>query len=157
MMLSANLDVVHDSTEGCVKDRHSCTEYRSETIEKISHQLNGKKPLCRCSAHTVNISMSLYLRSKKLYEDLRESGLLCLSHPSTLKKITKNLKVKPGGDPSIYLTLKKEMESEKEKIVGHFMMDQIKLKNGIAFNCNSNEITGFLAELLNTPKFSIIN
>ena len=30
------------------------------------------------------------------------------------------------------------------------MMDEIKLKNGIVFNCNSNEVTGFLTEQLNT-------
>ena len=30
------------------------------------------------------------------------------------------------------------------------MLDEIKLKNGIAFNPNSNEVTGFLPEHLNT-------
>ena len=94
--------------------------------------------------------VSLYLCNKKSYDNLRESGLLCLPHPNTLKNITKNLKVEPGGDPSIYLLLKEEMEFKKEDIIGHLMMDKIKLRNGIAFNYNSNEITRFLAEQLNT-------
>ena len=155
MILLANLDVLHASTEGCVKDRYSCAVYISETIENMYHQLNGKKTLCRFSAHTVDISISIYLYSKKSY-NLRESGLLCLPHTSTLKKITNNLKVKPGGDLNNYLPLKVEMELKKEEIIGHLMMDKIKLKNGIAFNCNSNDITGFLTEQLNTKKISRI-
>lgn len=27
--------------------------------------------------------------------------------------------------------------------MGHLMLDEIKLKNSIAYNCNSNKVTGF--------------
>ena len=106
MILLATLEVVYTSTEGCVEDRHSCADYFSETIENMYHQLNGKKTLCRFLAHKINISMSLYLCRKRLYDNLIESGLLCLPHPNTLKKITKSSKVKLGSDPKIYLPSK---------------------------------------------------
>ena len=64
-------------------------------------QLNSGKKRLGFSAHTANIVLSLLLRNKKSYDDLRYSGLLRLPHPSTLKKITKDMNVLPGGDPSI--------------------------------------------------------
>ena len=32
------------------------------------------------------------------------------------------------------------------------MMDEIKLKNGIMWNCKNNEVTGFVKDQLNTSK-----
>ena len=118
----------------------------------MSNQLNGKKKQCRFSAHTVNISLSLYLRSKQVYDNLRDSSLLILSHPNILNNITTKLKIKAGGDPSVYLPLKDEINCEKEQIRGHPMMDEFKLKNGMAYNCNSNEIARFVADQLNTKQ-----
>ena len=46
--------------------------------------------------------MSLYLTSKSGYNTLRDSGLLYIPDPSTLAIINKDLKINPGGDPSIY-------------------------------------------------------
>ena len=60
------------------------------------------------------------------------------------------MKVNPGGDPSIYISMKEELISADGDIVGHLMMDEIKLNNGISFNCKSNEITGFVEQQLKT-------
>ena len=35
-------------------------------------------------------------------------------------------------------------------ITGHVMLDEIKLKNGISFNCKSKEIIRFLPDQMNT-------
>ena len=48
----------------------------------------------------------------------------------------------------------KEVQNRKNnkinKIMGHLMLDEIKLKNGIAYNCNSNEVTDFFPEHMYT-------
>ena len=46
--------------------------------------------------------------------------------------------------------MKQEVEQSHECIAGHLMMDEIKLKNGISFNCKSKEVIGFLSDNLNT-------
>ena len=60
------------------------------------------------------------------------------------------MKVKDGGDPIVYMLMKQEVEQSHECIAGHLMMDEIKLKNGISFNCKSKEVIGFLPDNLNT-------
>ena len=42
--------------------------------------------------------------------------------------------------------LKDQMNKTSEHIKGHLMMDEIKLKNGIMWNCMNNEVTGFVEE-----------
>ena len=51
---------------------------------------------------------------------------------------------------NIYIPFQQEVQKIGKEVVSHLMMDEIKLKNGIAFNCMSNEITGFVTEQLNT-------
>ena len=36
------------------------------------------------------------------------------------------------------------------KIMGHLMLDEIKLKNGITYKCNSNKVLGFLPDYMDT-------
>ena len=43
-----------------------------------------------------------------------------------------------------------DISASKEGIVGHLMMDEMKLKNVISFNCKNNEIIGFIPEEMNT-------
>ena len=51
-----------------------------------------------------------------------------MPHPSTLEKITKDLKVYPGGYPNIYLPLKEQIRMSENEVIGHLMMDEIKHK-----------------------------
>ena len=60
------------------------------------------------------------------------------------------MKINPGGDPNTYLTLKDKIHHLEEEVVGHVMIDEIKLKNGIAYNCNNSEVSGFAIEQMNT-------
>ena len=94
--------------------------------------------------------MSLFMTSKSGYNMLRDSGLLSLPHQSTLSDIKQDMKIQPGGYPSIYLSFWKEMKLSRIDVIGHLMVDEIKLKNGIAFSVQNNEIIGFVKEQLNT-------
>ena len=98
--------------------------------------------------------MSLFLRNRSSYDELRKSGLLALPCPRLLRSINSELKLREGGDPLIYSMFKEEIQQRKgdnlDDIVGHLMLDEVKLKNGISYNCNSNEVTGFLPKRLDT-------
>ena len=131
-------------------EREECEVYISENIINMKKNLDGNPEGIRFSAHTINIVMSLFLRSKKGYDNMRDSGLLTLSSPQLLSRKISKCKVKPGGDPSIYLMIQDELKSCEDNIVGHLMFDEVKLKNGISFNCKSKEIIGFIPEEINT-------
>ena len=57
-----------------------------------------------------------------------------------------------GCDPNIYLPFKEAIEKSDVEVVGHLMMDEIKIRNGIAYNTSSGEVIGFVTEQLNTSK-----
>ena len=118
----------------------------------MPNKLNNKSKKNTYSGHVINVCMSLYLTSKSGYNTLRESGLLSLPHPSTLSGIKQDLKIQPGGDPSMYQSFLKEVNYCEHDVTGHLMVDKIKLKNGIAFNVQNNEIKGFIKEQLNTKQ-----
>lgn len=61
-------------------------KYLIESIENMSTNFNFTKRNVKFSAHILNMAMPLFMRNKKLYNDLCDSGLLYLLHLSTLKK-----------------------------------------------------------------------
>ena len=136
--------------DGEISEINQCVNVLMEQIKNMSLQLNGNQKAVRYSPYIINIAMALFLRNRKSYDDLRASGLLCLPSPRTLSNITKVTKVEPGGDPKLYMSILEENDDSEKDIIGHLMLDEIKLKNGIAFNAKSNEITGFVEGGLNT-------
>ena len=70
------------------EERVKYSEYLTETIRNMALHVNEQSNRCRYSPHIINISLSLYLRSKKSYRELRESRLLKLPSPTTMKSIT---------------------------------------------------------------------
>ena len=99
-----------------------------EQIKNMSLQLNGNQKAVRYSPYIINIAMALFLRNRKSYDDLRASGLLCLPSPRSLSNITKVTKVEPGGDPKLYMSILEDNDDSEKDIIGHLMLDEIKLK-----------------------------
>ena len=85
-----------------VMKRAICAKYLTESLQNMCATIENRKINVRYSARTINVDMSLYMRSKKSYDNLRSSGLIYMPYPSTLKKVTKYLKIYPEGDPNIY-------------------------------------------------------
>ena len=135
-----------ESLEDTTEERTTCARYLAELIRNMSNQLNNKSKNNSYPGHIINVCMSLYLTSKPGYNTHRESGLLSLPHPSTISEIKQDLKIRLGGDPSIYRSFLKEVKPCKHDVIGYLMVDEIKLKNGITFNVQNNEITGFVKE-----------
>lgn len=82
----------------------------------------------RHSAHATNISLSLFLRSKRGYDNLQASWLFFIPSPRLLASKRSHCKVRPGGYPSIYIMIQDEIVAYREGVVGQLMMDGIKLK-----------------------------
>ena len=118
----------------------------------MSLHLNDKSKRCRYSPYIMNMCLSLYNIGKSGYEELKDSGMISIPCPSTLKKLTELLRVKEGFDPKVnfLLDLKNEISKNGGPVRGHLLMDEIKLKNGILWNPSSNVVTGFVNEELNT-------
>ena len=96
----------NNETSSNIDERNECVSYIYENIQNMKNKLDGKHGSNIFSAHTINIVLSLFLRSKRGYEDLRASGLICLPSPQALSKRASKCKVRSRGDPSIYLILK---------------------------------------------------
>ena len=133
-----------------MKGRDKCAHYLSETVRSMTLHFNDKSNRCRYSPHIIDLSLPLYLRNNASYDHLRGTSIVCSPHHITLQKIYKYMTVLTGLDPTIYLILKDHTFTEKGGIVGHVMLDNIKLKNSIAWNCMNNEVTEFNTEDLNT-------
>ena len=83
------LDIQNDRlNENVITDEERCklVSYLTESIENLSHQVNGKSNRCRYSSHAVNLAMCLFLKSKSSYQLLRNQKLLSLPSPQVLKK-----------------------------------------------------------------------
>ena len=89
------------------------TNYVCEGIANMKRKLMKGGKCCRFSPHIINTAMSLYLRNRKSYEELKYSGLLCLPDPRHLRRISGSLKVVEGGDPMIYSIFQEEIQKRK--------------------------------------------
>ena len=148
------LQFENNTGEATTIEQDEYSDYIVESITNMGTKLKIGAKQCRFSPHVINTAMSLYLRNRKSYDELRHSGLLCLPDPRHLRRIGGDLKIAEGGDPMIYSMFQEEVQVRKRdninEIVGHLMLDEVKLKNGIAYNCNSNEVTGFIPEHMDT-------
>ena len=130
--------------------RDNLISYLTDSITNLSLKLNGKGTQCRYSNHAINLSMSLFLKNKAMYKELRETNSMSLPSPDILYKKQSLLRPSPGVDPRTMQFIKDLKQRTKGKIKGHVMMDEIKLKNGIMWNCMNNVISGYIEEELNT-------
>ena len=152
------LDIQNDSMNGNVitdNERKKLVSYLTESIDNLSLQLKGQRNRCRYSSHAVNLAMCLFLKSKSSYELLRTEKVMSLPSSMTLKKKLSLLRPSPGLDMKSMFFMKDIIHRRAEKIKGHLMMDEIKLKNGIMWNCMNGEVTGFIADELNAKGLMI--
>ena len=131
------------------EERVKCATYLGETVRNMALHFNNKLMNTRYSSHIINLSVTLFLRSRSIYQAMGDSSVLKLPHPNTINKITREMKIYPGYNPSVYFTIKDQLTSDSN-VMGHIMLDEIKLKNGLAWNCTNNEVTCFISDEINT-------
>jgi hypothetical protein len=109
--------------------------------------MSGKKSQQRYSPKLIRMAMALWLRDKKAYEEFQEADYYMLPSIPYLKDIKSTFQLGDSEDPKIYCRYKDERLHGKSKDgeAGHMMVDEIKLKSDIAFNCKNNEVIGFVA------------
>ena len=72
MKTIVNVELDHDKgvpVQDCERDKF--VSHISESIKNMSLKLQDKSSQCRFSTDIVNISMSLYMKSKAAYSELR--------------------------------------------------------------------------------------
>ena len=84
-----------------------------------------------------------------MYEEIRDSKGMSLPSRNILNEKQSIFKSSPGIDPNCMQFIKDLKQRTKGNIIGHLMMDEIKLKNGIMWNCMNNVVTGFIHDELN--------
>ena len=73
------------------EERSKGAEYLSESVWNISLHFDKQSNCCCYSSHIVNLSLTIYLHNTSSYNQVRKSGLITLSYPSTLKTITRRI------------------------------------------------------------------
>ena len=63
-------------------------------MSNMSLKLNNKSTQCIFSADIVNISMSLYMRNKAAYSELRSCNLVPIPHQDMIKNICQFLSLR---------------------------------------------------------------
>ena len=123
-----------------------------EQMTNLKKKLNNNDKQLRFSPTIMRMALSLWSKSNSAYRELLESSLLILPSESTLKENRNNLSVHEGYCPKKYSTFYDEFVNKKtnssiglndDKVHGHVMCDEMKLKDGILFNCQSNGMVGF--------------
>lgn len=117
---------------------------------QLSLHIYEKSSRCGYSLYIVNTNLAMYIRSKKMYKAVGYVGLITLPHSSTLKKMTKEMKVELGLDPNIYVSIIEKLKRTNKPVCDHLLMNEIKLKNRISWNCMTNEVTEFVHNKFNT-------
>ena len=151
MKMMVELKFGEDGSETvAIEERKDCAKYITDNIKNMSLQLNGRSKQSRYSSHILNVSLAMYMRSKGSYNDLRKSCAIKLPCANTVQNLTQSFKVREGFDRNVNFLLDLEKGKNGNTVKGHLMMDEIKLKNGVLWNCSNNTVTGFVMEELNT-------
>ena len=75
----------------------------------MKKKLEGKNKWARYSVHTINIALSLFLRSKHGFDYICASRLISLLSPRLLASKISIWNYYEGGHPSIYLSIYAEI------------------------------------------------
>ena len=89
----------------------------------------------------MNLALTIYLRSRKSYDEVRNSSFLVLPHPRTLDCVKSQYKVEEGEQQDLYSRIRQSVQ-HNDAVPGRLMFDEIKLKSGLAFNSKSKELVG---------------
>ena len=116
----------------------------------MSRNLKKKSSGDRYSSEIINITLSIYSRSKSGYEELKQAMSIALPSARNIEHYLEPLRFKDGSQPIRLAMMYKLKENARGDIYGHLMMDEIKLKNDIMWNCKNNCVTGYIPDELDT-------
>ena len=121
-----------------------------EQFDNMSRNLKKRSKQNRYSSEITNIAISLYSRTKCGYDDLKKEMPVALPSSRNIEQCLEPLRFKDGPQPISLAMLHEFNQNTQGKILGHLMMDEIKLKNGIMWNCKNNSVTDYIPDQLDT-------
>jgi hypothetical protein len=125
-------------------------DFVDHVVDEISNfgkaVVEGQKTQVRFLPRMLRLAMSLWMRSKSGYDDLREQSVAIMPSASLLKKIQQGMRVNEGHCAKIYGWFHDSYVSKCDKVVhGHLMCDEMKLKSDIYWNCSNHAMVGLAA------------
>ena len=118
--------------------------YIAEQIVNLGRDIGSTAKGKRYSASTLRLAMAIWGRSKTAYDNIRESNIIMFPSSRQLNRTKNGLKVRHGFNTLLYSRLHDEfVRNHTGVVVGHVMMDEMKLKSGVMFHTKTHEVTGF--------------
>lgn len=127
------------------------TDFVESVVDNVIHKakvMSGREKSIRFSAPLLRMALSLWTRSKKGYEELKETSQLILPCSRSMRRLQKKMRVKEGIHPPVYGWFFDEHVSKKQPAVehGHIIFDEMKLKSGIFWNTADHSLVGFASQ-----------
>ena len=86
----------------------------------------------------------LHIKSPKAYKHLRDTELMPLPHPSTLRRVLSGLPIQYGFAEFVFKALEEEVKGlPPQQRMGVLVFDEVKLREGIEYDRNNLHLFGF--------------
>lgn len=116
----------------------------SENLKNTAKRLAGKQMQCRYSAETIKFALHLFNISPKSYDNLYQSGVICVPSRKTIERARAANKMNNGSCVSIYKKNLQNLSSNDTNVV--LLMDEMRLESGIAWSTTTHSIIGYCEE-----------
>jgi Transposase protein len=142
-MISKGAEVTNDIEE-------QCSAYAKVFIDSLNNsvlRMCNKSKRCRYSEETIRVAMLLFLKSRRTYEQLRNSDFVMFPSVRTLQQYCRGNKTKSGCSPEVYLKHVRHLKSPDRNCV--LLFDEMKVKGGLVFRCTDHSLSGLSDDELN--------
>ena len=127
-------------------------EHVSESMKNHIRMLAGKKNRFRFSPYLMGLSMNLYLQSgTSAYDQMQADSVIIMPRSSTLAKLKQAQKIRAGDCPVMYE--KRMLTREFREEIGELICDEMKLKQDVVMNVNSDTVIGFTEDFICHKKY----
>ena len=137
------------SEETSVEKSKEIEEFAEEIVMQINNmaqQLEGKSSQVRFSPRIMRIALSTWQRSTSAYNNLLKSKLMILPSIRELQKLKGANKIDEGFNTNTYTNFLDEIShkpKKHQKLRGHLVVDEMKLKGGVYMRTSDNKIIAF--------------
>ena len=140
--------VMADSAEQCnSKKVNESAGFMTDQMVNMENKSSGKQQGNRFSPQIIRIALSIRQRSKVLIIKLHNQMHECFHPSESLQEQRRKKKLHYGFNLELYSRIHDEfVKTSKNKVGGHIMMDEMRLKSGIYFHSRSHEVNGFTTD-----------
>ena len=122
-------------------------EHVSESMKNHIRVLADKKKCFRFSPHLTGLSVNLCLQSgTSACDQMQADSVTTMPRSSTLAKLKQAQKIRPGDCPVMHE--KRALTRKFREEIGELICDEVKLKQDVVMNVNSDTVVGFTEDFI---------